>query len=158
MIGALEIALTDRNPFQCCGQEASVDRLPGLLTAEGHTRYIELVEERSTPNPIHCGNRLCGIFVPPSQYRGPDQVECRRCGTSTCRHCRSTAHPGQQCEFDIATQQARALASANGWKSCPRCSNMVEKRAGCNHMTCLCYTQFCYRCGRIWSTECSGNC
>jgi hypothetical protein len=44
-----------------------------------------------------------------------------------------------------------------GGKICRRCHRGVQKREGCNHMTCLCSHQFCYSCGANWTPrrECS---
>ena len=32
-------------------------------------------------------------------------------------------------------------------KQCPSCKFWVEKNKGCDHMTCRCTYQFCFRCG-----------
>ncbi|KAL0033114.1 hypothetical protein WJX79_004113 [Trebouxia sp. C0005] len=40
-----------------------------------------------------------------------------------------------------------ALAKEKGWKQCKQCRQMIELEAGCNHITCKCGEQFCYRCG-----------
>ena len=44
----------------------------------------------------------------------------------------------------------REIAQEQGWKTCPGCKNMVERNRGCNHMTCRCRTEFCYKCGRVY--------
>merc|ERR1712094_129617 len=41
-------------------------------------------------------------------------------------------------------------AQAGNCQVCPHCFNIVEKSAGCNHMTCTCQKSFCYRCGGTW--------
>eukprot|EP01089_Gocevia_fonbrunei_P020352 TRINITY_DN7569_c0_g1_i1.p2 TRINITY_DN7569_c0_g1~~TRINITY_DN7569_c0_g1_i1.p2 ORF type:complete len:111 (+),score=24.23 TRINITY_DN7569_c0_g1_i1:472-804(+) len=46
----------------------------------------------------------------------------------------------------------------NGWKKCTICCCWVEKRTGCNHMTCRCKHEFCYTCGESFSASHSGNC
>ncbi|KAI1129450.1 hypothetical protein F5Y10DRAFT_238273 [Nemania abortiva] len=108
-----------------------------------------MILELRTPNPVYCSNRACGVFVPPAQYQGPDTAACRVCGSVTCRICRNAAHAGI-CPQDVGMQQAVSLATRNGWRSCPRCNNMVERRSGCDHMTCRCGGQFCYICGSVW--------
>jgi ariadne-1 len=39
-----------------------------------------------------------------------------------------------------------------GWKQCPACGTMVEKNAGCQHMTCPppCGHEFCWVCTGPW--------
>lgn len=32
-------------------------------------------------------------------------------------------------------------------KQCPSCKFWVEKNKGCDHMTCRCGYEFCFRCG-----------
>ena len=38
----------------------------------------------------------------------------------------------------------------NGLKRCPQCKNAVEKKVGCDHITCVCGYEFCYRCGGVY--------
>ncbi|KAI0545145.1 hypothetical protein F4679DRAFT_487065 [Xylaria curta] len=144
-------ALDTHQPFRCCQQEIPIDLCP-TIPKNLRDRYGLMMLEFSTLNPVYCSNKDCGIFVPPVQYRGPDVAACHSCGYTTCRLCRSAAHDGV-CPQDIGTQQVISLATRSGWRSCPTCKNMVERRSGCSHMTCRCGGQFCYVCGSIW-----GNC
>lgn len=43
-------------------------------------------------------------------------------------------------------------AALNGWKACYSCHRLIELQHGCNHMTCICKTEFCYVCGQQWKT------
>jgi hypothetical protein len=38
------------------------------------------------------------------------------------------------------------------WMRCFDCGHVIEKKAGCNHITCFCGSQFCYLCGSTWGT------
>ncbi|KAI8883511.1 hypothetical protein K501DRAFT_184309, partial [Backusella circina FSU 941] len=50
-------------------------------------------------------------------------------------------------------------AEKENWSRCPTCKHMVEKNNGCNHITCRCGTQFCYRCGSLYSfNRCVNRC
>jgi hypothetical protein len=51
----------------------------------------------------------------------------------------------------------QALAEKKGWKTCPKCSQVVERTEGCLHMTCRCKAQWCYSCLRDWSV-CNSTC
>ncbi|KAI8950260.1 hypothetical protein F4801DRAFT_353142 [Xylaria longipes] len=151
---AFQNALDSRQPFRCCLQEIPVD-LCATTTEDFRERYRLMILELTTPNPVYCSNRACGAFVPPVQYQGPDIAACRACESTTCRICRNATHVGI-CPQDVGMQQAVSLATRNGWRSCPSCNNIVEKRSGCNHMTCRCGGQFCYLCGGVWGT-CQGH-
>lgn len=157
MTDSFEAAFGSRKPFQCCRRDVPVELSADLLSPEFRVRYGLLVLELSTPNPLYCSSPTCGAFLPPANADGPDLVECSSCFNNTCRHCRAPYHPGIECPADTATQEARALATARGWRECPTCRNMVEKASGCRHMTCRCGMQFCYRCGRRWD-QCRFSC
>ncbi|KAI4861083.1 hypothetical protein F4820DRAFT_82213 [Hypoxylon rubiginosum] len=148
---AFHNALAGRQPFRCCSQEIPVD-LCSTATVDFRERYSLMLLELRTPNPLYCSNRACGVFLPPTQYQGPDIAACRACRSTTCRMCRNPTHAGI-CPQDVGMQQAVALAAQNGWKPCPRCRNMVERIYGCNHMTCRCGGEFCYVCGGAWRCQ-----
>ena len=156
-IDALQAGFSSRTPYQCCRTIVPIDALRDLLPADFYDEYSSLLKERQETNPVYCSNRDCGAFVPESQARGPDLIECFRCGSATCRHCRNRSHLGAECTADVDTQQARSLAAAQGWKPCPSCTNMVERSSGCLHMTCRCGTEFCYSCGQLYA-QCQGAC
>ncbi|KAI1134206.1 hypothetical protein F5Y05DRAFT_239082 [Hypoxylon sp. FL0543] len=145
---AFQNALDGRRPFRCCSQEIPVELCP-TATEDFRERYRLLMLELTTPNPLYCSNRACGVFLSPAQYQGPDMAACRACGSTTCRMCRNPTHAGI-CPQDVGMQQAVALAATNGWRPCTRCNNMVERIYGCNHMTCRCGGEFCYDCGGVW--------
>ena len=157
MEDAFQAAWTSKVPFQCCREIVSPDALSELLSPQFVARYSLWLLERTTPNPVYCSRRGCGVFLPPVQADGPDAMICLECGVLTCRHCQRAFHPGIECAADVDTQQARALATRNGWKPCPRCRNMVERRSGCPHMTCRCGQEFCYHCGQLYR-QCRGLC
>ena len=41
----------------------------------------------------------------------------------------------------------KKLMNEKNIKQCPSCRQGIEKRRGCDHMTCKCGAQFCYICG-----------
>ncbi|TRM63513.1 hypothetical protein BD626DRAFT_630022 [Schizophyllum amplum] len=47
-------------------------------------------------------------------------------------------------------RQLLQLAHNNDWRRCPRCLIFIELVHGCNHMSCICGMQFCYKCGSPW--------
>lgn len=138
---AFESALTDRRPFRCCNEPVPVDILAGTTSPLGRVfveRYILLILEQSTPNPVYCWNPTCSEFIPPVMSRGPDEMDCPTCGNTTCRHCRGEGHAGRECVEDVETRRLLNLASRRGWRRCPRCQAMIERNGGCSTMTCRC--------------------
>mmetsp|Transcript_40334 Transcript_40334/g.61543 ORF Transcript_40334/g.61543 Transcript_40334/m.61543 type:complete len:86 (-) Transcript_40334:405-662(-) len=39
----------------------------------------------------------------------------------------------------------------NNCKQCPQCQFWVQRSEGCNHMTCRCKFEFCYKCGKAYA-------
>jgi len=40
-------------------------------------------------------------------------------------------------------------------QGCPRCHVLVQRSEGCNHMSCRCGHEFCYKCGRSSKEDCN---
>eukprot|EP00834_Sanchytrium_tribonematis_P007493 NODE_684_length_4771_cov_0.551156.p2 type:complete len:197 gc:universal NODE_684_length_4771_cov_0.551156:3401-3991(+) len=79
-----------------------------------------------------------------------------------CIDCRVSWHRGYSCaEYQNLPPHLKSpediellrLADHSSWKTCPKCKNMVEKREGCNHMTCVCKNEFFYMCGKQYKNE-----
>lgn len=80
---------------------------------------------------------------------------CPKCQQALCYQCKSEWHAGIGCKQyqymkskaqDAITQYCRDM----NWMQCFECGHVIEKRAGCNHIACLCGAQFCYLCGTKW--------
>lgn len=65
--------------------------------------------------------------------------------TKYCRKCQEPKHSGR-----CSPNNKRFVVSVrrNGYKCCPKCHRWIEKNGGCNGMTCVCGTTFCYLCGQ----------
>jgi hypothetical protein len=85
-------------------------------------------------------------------------MTCHHCHKRTCAHHRCTWHAGRSCaEYDADAQRSDEVAllqylEREGTVRCPKCNHGIEKRSGCDHMTCRkqasgCGAEFCYRCG-----------
>jgi hypothetical protein len=81
--------------------------------------------------------------------------ECAECHYETCCVCGRAAHVKLTCQQQEALQRSIELqmdtASArvirNSSMQCPGCKRQVTKIKDCDHITCTCGTEFCYRCG-----------
>ncbi|KAI1093002.1 hypothetical protein F5B19DRAFT_170892 [Rostrohypoxylon terebratum] len=115
-------------------------------------KYVDLVEEHTTPGPkLYCYDTNCNAFIPSDQHR-LRVGECLECGKNTCKSCGKKSHfAACDPEHLHAAQDNEALikklASDRGWRQCPNCDTLIEKNEGCGHMLCYCGQRFCYRCG-----------
>ncbi|KAK7632059.1 hypothetical protein IWX47DRAFT_760576, partial [Phyllosticta citricarpa] len=155
--GAITASISRLNPQpflpECCRGHpipytAVANHLHGP-TRQNFTRHATLlatpIEERTW-----CAGENCGRFIPPTTTN--TLVRCPSCTLQTCTQCKrlSTDHMGGVgglCPEDADVKALLLTAQQRGWQRCYRCENMVEKRSGCNHMTCTCGAQFCYVCG-----------
>lgn len=138
---------------RCCKRDLPVTLVAHQLGPVFTQAYRMFELELMTPNPLYCSSRKCAAFVPPSNIHG--DVGVCRCGGRTCRHCRSQEHPDKLCAQDKETQKVEELGKRNGWKHCPKCQHMIERTAGCLHMTCSqCRIEFCWKCLK---TSCRGE-
>jgi hypothetical protein len=112
------------------------------------------MREKQQIYPIMCCGCLTLKVVAYSKHNEPYKCKnyfCELHGQGICMKCNQTFHNDTPCDqaMDEATQKFIQETS----KPCPRCDNGVHKIDGCNHMTCVCSTQFCYQCGNEFDKE-----
>lgn len=150
----VESAIQDEDlyPVRCCLQEIPVASVKEFIVPALQKTFAEKRAEYSVPvkNRVFCANRACLTFLGSSEGVEKPEMACPLCESPTCPKCKQSAHPGE-C-VDAATVQLRALASTEGWKTCPGCKWLVERTEGCPHMVCRCKVEFCYRCSAMWAT------
>ncbi|CAD0098981.1 unnamed protein product [Aureobasidium mustum] len=79
---------------------------------------------------------------------------CKACGHKHCTACEVNWHEDETCEEyqtrNAAQKQQEQDSEAQVHaisKTCPNCATKIEKRDGCDHMTCSrCHYQFCWAC------------
>ncbi len=136
--------MNSRRQFRCCNEPVPVEILADspTLHPEFVDRYLLMILEQSTPNPVYCSQPNCALFIPPIMARGPDEMACPACNTSTCRHCKGLAHSNQDCPLDENIQRLNELAGRMRWRNCTRCNALIERTGGCSTMTCRCGNRF----------------
>ncbi|EXJ73981.1 uncharacterized protein A1O5_02275, partial [Cladophialophora psammophila CBS 110553] len=145
-------------PPKCCGgwQPVDVGPLQQYLDQEVLSRYLDVQEEYSTPNPVYCSNKFCSRHIPLTQIQNTTEkfVLCSKCGVQTCAECKQgrdghVGGDGTTCKGleDLMDVRDRQLARSKQWKQCPGCKNLVERIDGCSNMNCSCGSRFCYKCG-----------
>ncbi|KAL2419997.1 hypothetical protein ABEF95_001448 [Exophiala dermatitidis] len=148
-------------PPRCCTSPLAgainITSIQAHLDRHLVTRYFNVVEEFSVPDPVYCANPVCSRLFQHGDLRDllDDKfAQCTDCDSITCVECkqslqRHVGDNGRTCREneDLMDAGDRQLANANRWKQCPNCKNLVEKTEGCNHVVCDCGTEFCYGCG-----------
>ncbi|KAG8627162.1 hypothetical protein KVT40_004645 [Elsinoe batatas] len=138
-------------PPRCCGERIMAEEVKSVLSGVTVQAYTAKVPEWETKNRVYCCMHSCAAWIPPSQVHNGVGT-CLSCGTGTCITCKHQAHVDRDCPEDESVRKLLDLALDRGWQKCPECNRMVQISTGCNHMVCLCKTEFCYKCGEIWKT------
>lgn len=157
---------TKQFPIPCpkCGDTVDPQVCLALLAGTGNAYEMleKLVVEKVHFSRIrYCADEKCATpfdwvkqeDVSHTKLKAEEfKVVCPMCGTATCVQCRVKWHEGQTCEQYERDKESRdlllRLARDKGWKECPKCGHMIERRTGdCFFVHCRCGCAFCHRCG-----------
>ncbi|KIJ11866.1 hypothetical protein PAXINDRAFT_83865, partial [Paxillus involutus ATCC 200175] len=157
---------SDQLPLTCLGDEARcrvpipIPTIQQFLPPASFNRLLEAAFDSHVskhPEEFKC----CKTPDCTQLYRSvrpgarAKSLHCPSCFASVCNACNMDAHEGLTCaESRIHRDPAEQdrlndewIASQGGRvKKCPRCSVLIEKTQGCNHMTCRCGAHICWRC------------
>jgi hypothetical protein len=139
-----------------CSQVLGFEDVRKYASKELFSRYdqglLHSVLERN-PEFCWCARAGCGsgqLHIRRAQH---PVMRCHACSFKTCftHHCEW--HQGRTCrEYDTDARRSdevgllQLLQNKARFQTCPACHNGVEKRGGCDHMTCRCKHEFCWRC------------
>ncbi|PVH84534.1 hypothetical protein DL98DRAFT_485129 [Cadophora sp. DSE1049] len=138
-------------PPRCCRQPITpTTNIRIYLTPSIAHLYSAKKIEFDTPNRTSRSNPLCSSFIR-TEYVVEEKATCQVCEAVTCTICKGAEHGGD-CPEDEALKMVLETARENQWQRCYNCHRLVELDTGCNHMTCPCSAQFCYKCGERWKT------
>ncbi|KAI6126552.1 hypothetical protein F5141DRAFT_1081680 [Pisolithus sp. B1] len=103
---------------------------------------------------INCRKCNQSVFVDRADAMASDRMQCPvpRCGHMWCQKCQQTIQNNNIEHSCDGSKEFGNLLRKKKWKYCPSCRTPVEKRSGCDHLSCIvpgCNTHFCYRCGGI---------
>ena len=153
----LKIKMTDNVfPILCpqinCNAELTDSDLNAILTTAEVKQYYHLSITHYMNKNINvvfqCPTPDCAFKLFELNSHQSD-VTCPFCEITFCSKCKETAHNDTPCEVN----QFMKIAVDLGYKMCPACRHWVEKNEGCDHMTCSCGYEFCYKCGKIYGID-----
>lgn len=137
-----------------CGKAFSLTELQETLPSEVFEQVLkksfESYVSRRPAELAHCATPDCDQVyrITPPDSEHPDIFTCSKCLRSVCTICQNP-HPGEPCPG--LTRDANSVLDKKtreqlGIKDCPRCSRMMEKSDGCDHMSCSCGAHVCWVC------------
>ena len=104
------------------------------------------------PEFCWCSREGCGSGQLHSSRDQYPIMRCYECRSKTCfTHC-CPWHEGRTCkEYDTDAKRSDEVAllqllESSKYRRCPQCAHGVERNGGCDHMTCRCKHEFCWRC------------
>lgn len=151
-------------PNPSCGVELKPEYLQSILPKEVIDRWESAKYESSIAltQKVYCPFKNCsGLLVnEPDGGKVVTSTECPYCHRLFCAQCKVPWHAEMSCkEFQKSKRNKGEkyldkkffeLVKGKKWPKCPKCSFFVQRRGGCEHMTCRCGCNFCYRCGKNW--------
>jgi len=158
LVSLIQRASTDESLFppRCCRLAIPKDSFLPFIARETRETFERSSKEFSTRprDRVYCSNPVCSDFLGAGNPNAIAQdMHCPRCDRSTCSKCRCSSHPSTTtCKRGDGVAAVESLRSQKEWQSCPECARIIELTYGCFHITCICSTQFCYRCGSTWKT------
>merc|ERR1719238_513968 len=150
-----------RCPKGECGLAIGAPAAQQVLPPEQYTKYMNWILERfvTASNRLkYCPTPGCGAVVVNSDLATYPEVTCGSCVKRWCFNCTEEPHRPANCDQVLAWKEKgddsdlTALWIKANTKKCPRCNKVINKDAGCQHMTCdRCKHQFCWLCMRPYS-------
>ena len=165
-----------RIPIQCCVCTTEKTEPPRGIIAEHEAflvlepkeqeRYLRFALEATfmsqAKNLSKCPAVDCGgVFFLEDDADKSGRALCQICMKQWCHRCGSQnwCDKGVCCRRTRADKAARGDAAtrkqchAKGYKACPACGEMIERREGCNNILCRCGARMCYECGKELSKD-----
>ncbi|XP_019429958.1 PREDICTED: uncharacterized protein DDB_G0292642-like [Lupinus angustifolius] len=151
-------------PIPSCGVEIKPEYLMSILPKDVIDRWESAIYESSITlsQKFYCPFKNCSVLLVNDGKRGKPvtRCECPNCHRLFCAQCKIPWHAEMSCkEFQMLKKNKGEnyldmkfleSAKANKWPKCPNCSFYVQRKSGCEHMTCRCGCNFCYKCGGKW--------
>ena len=114
-------------------------------------KFNQIAKLNDNPNLRWCVTPGCHGYM--IGEKSNPKLFCGFCLKNTCFLCRNPWHENLDCEAAMDKEFKKYVKKAEV-KECPKCHAKIEKKDGCNHITCTqCQFQFCWLCGRKYSRK-----
>ncbi|KFK32581.1 hypothetical protein AALP_AA6G261900 [Arabis alpina] len=153
-----------------CKIELTLESCSKILSVRVIDMWKQKMKEDLIPvaERIYCPYQSCSMLMSKTELlRSADEVEqsnvreCVKCSGFFCIECKVPSHTDLSCaEYKklhpdplVDDMKLKSLANDNRWRQCVKCRHLIELSQGCNHMTCRCGYEFCYKCGIEWKKD-----
>ncbi|RDB20509.1 ATP-dependent RNA helicase DEAH11, chloroplastic [Hypsizygus marmoreus] len=152
-------------PLVCLGDEAkcrtpiSIPTIQHFLTRQQYDRLVQVAfsvyVDHHSQDLKYCTTPDCNQIY---RSNSGTTLKCPSCFAEVCSSCHDDAHEGMLCQEQklrkaFTEQLDEAWATKNGIKRCPACQVWIEKKDGCNHITCAkCNAHSCWICMKTFDT------
>ncbi|XP_058757065.1 uncharacterized protein LOC131630288 [Vicia villosa] len=149
-------------PDPQCSLELKPQHLQSILPKELIVEWESAIYESSISlkKKIYCPYKNCSLMLVNDGKEVVTSCECPSCHRLFCAQCKVPWHADMSCRRFQKSAKRRdekqldekfmELAKRNKWQKCPKCCMHVQRNGGCEHMSCRCGCNFCYKCGKDW--------
>jgi len=148
-------------PIKCpsnCGQEVSQVDMVQVLDQDLVDKFYDYSLQKYVSTHADeiscCPTPNCTYAFVQDEGEDDNVLTCPLCKKKYCLNCRVDFHKGMTCkEYQINNKRDEndikfeKFVKGKKYKQCSKCKFWVEKNQGCDHMTCRCKYEFCYKCG-----------
>ncbi|XP_076901238.1 E3 ubiquitin-protein ligase RSL1-like [Bidens hawaiensis] len=135
------------------GPEACRSIIPNEVLERWENILCESVIMES--DKFYCPFQDCSAMLVSDGGVAVTSSECPYCHRLFCAQCKVAWHCEMNCNEFQSSKKGKGsekllmdLAKKKKWMKCAKCNFYVERVNGCNHISCRCGYQFCYRCGK----------
>ncbi|CAI2368487.1 unnamed protein product [Moneuplotes crassus] len=144
-----------RCPILDCSEHIPDSNIERICEKDIYQKYLRFQLDNFVElNPHmfrYCPSPDCQYVFKWSPKSSSCKHSCPSCAKTYCLRCKVPWHEGWTCKEFSPIKKASAndqmfykLAKESSFQQCSRCKFWVQKKAGCNHITCKCGYEFCY--------------
>ncbi|KAL5077246.1 hypothetical protein RYX36_016230 [Vicia faba] len=146
-----------------CSVELKPQHLQSILPKQVIVEWESAICESSISlrKRFYCPYKNCSLLLVNDGVEVVTSCECPSCHRLFCAQCKVPWHADMSCRRFQKSKTGRdnekqldekfyELAKRKKWQKCPKCSIHVQRTGGCEHISCRCGCNFCYKCGKDW--------
>jgi len=138
---------------QCSSEFSEVDLrtiFDDAVIIEKYKQFLKNIEVNVDDEKKWCPFPNCKEWVAIDLTNSDANIKCSQ-GHEFCHLCLDTWHQ-DDCKFEQDVKLLEWVREKNV-KFCPNWKWRTEKNEGCNHMTCRCGSEWCWKCQTIWGPD-----